>query len=73
MEVLAAKDDDPEGLKLLAVSDPLEQAAKRLLPLQQLQSNSLDTWIVTYDVAIRRRQSQLNFNLSNARQTNIQP
>jgi N-alpha-acetyltransferase 15/16, NatA auxiliary subunit len=53
-EVAVIKDDDPEGLKLLAAPDPLERAAKLLIPLQQLRPELLDTWLVSYDVAIRR-------------------
>lgn len=48
------KDDDPEGLKLIGVSDPLEQAAKLLAPLSTLAANNIDIWITIYDVAVRR-------------------
>lgn len=53
-DAITPKDDDPEGLKLLATTTPLEQAAKLLLPLHSLRSQSLDTWLVSYDVAVRR-------------------
>jgi len=49
------KDDDPEGLKLISASDPLEQAAKLLVPLSNLAGNNIDVWFAIYDVAIRRR------------------
>lgn len=55
-ETVTAKDDDPEGLKLLAVANPLEQAAKLLPPLYSLRPQLLDTWLVSYDVAVRRGQ-----------------
>ena len=54
LEVPVPRDEDPDGLKLLNVSDPLEQAAKLLAPLANLASNNLDAWIALYDVAIRR-------------------
>ena len=50
----AVKDDDPEGLKLLAVADPLESAWKRLLPLHTHRPKLLDTWLVSFDVAMRQ-------------------
>lgn len=53
-ETVSTKDEDPEGLKLLAVANPLEQASKLLLPLYALRPQLLDTWLVSYDVAVRR-------------------
>ncbi|KAF8067854.1 NMDA receptor-regulated protein 1-domain-containing protein [Lyophyllum atratum] len=55
LEVVPPKDEDPEGLKLLSVADPLEQAAKLLLPLNNLATDNIDAWILIYDVAIRRK------------------
>ncbi|GLB39170.1 putative N-terminal acetyltransferase A, auxiliary subunit [Lyophyllum shimeji] len=55
LEAGPAKDDDPEGLKLLSVDDPLERAAKLLQPLHNLVTDNIDVWIVIYDVAIRRK------------------
>ncbi|KAI3602855.1 nmda receptor-regulated protein 1 [Moniliophthora roreri] len=49
-----AKDDDPDGLKLLACSDPLERAAKLLQPLVNLGVEDVDVLCCVYDVAIRR-------------------
>ena len=54
LEAPAPRDEDPDGLKLLSVPDPLEQAAKLLAPLANLASDNLDAWIALYDVAIRR-------------------
>lgn len=51
------KDDDPEGLKLISASDPLEQAAKLLVPLSNLAASNIDVWFAIYDVAIRRSTS----------------
>jgi hypothetical protein len=48
------KDEDPNGLKLLASPDPLERAAKLLSPLSSLATENIDVWIAMYDVAIRR-------------------
>ncbi|KAF9068910.1 NMDA receptor-regulated protein 1-domain-containing protein [Rhodocollybia butyracea] len=53
LEVLY-KDEDPEGMKLLAASDPLERAAKLLQPLTTLAQKNIEAWIAIYDVAIRR-------------------
>ncbi|KAG5641987.1 hypothetical protein DXG03_003816 [Asterophora parasitica] len=55
LEVTPPKDDDPDGIKLIAVTDPLEQAAKLLNPLIALATDNIDIWIATYDVAIRRK------------------
>ena len=48
------KDEDPDGQKALAVSDPLEQAWKLLKPFLNQSSNSIEMWIIIYDVSIRR-------------------
>ncbi|KAG6836733.1 hypothetical protein H0H93_004139 [Arthromyces matolae] len=55
LEPAQPKDDDPEGIKLIDVSDPLEQAAKLLQPLTTLVKDNIDIWITVYDVAIRRK------------------
>ncbi|KAG6812172.1 hypothetical protein H0H92_004040 [Tricholoma furcatifolium] len=55
LEPAVPKDEDPEGLKLIEVSDPLEQAVKLLQPLTTLAADNLDVWIVVYDVAIHRK------------------
>ncbi|KAF8328455.1 NMDA receptor-regulated protein 1a [Cantharellus anzutake] len=54
-DIPVVRDDDPEGLKLLTVPDPLEIAWKRLLPLHSLRPKLLDTWLVSFDVAIRQK------------------
>lgn len=59
LEVTPPKDDDPEGIKLLTVTDPLEKAAKILAPLASLALDNIDVCMVTYDVAIRRSESPL--------------
>lgn len=48
------KDEDPEGMKLLTCSDPLDRAAKFLQPLTTLAQKDIEVWIAVYDVAIRR-------------------
>ncbi|KII91268.1 hypothetical protein PLICRDRAFT_38004 [Plicaturopsis crispa FD-325 SS-3] len=53
-EVTPPKDDDPDGMKLLLVSDGLERAAKILSPLATLASQNIEVWIVSFDVALRR-------------------
>ncbi|KAJ7637139.1 NMDA receptor-regulated protein 1-domain-containing protein [Roridomyces roridus] len=50
-----AKDDDPDGSKLLQCTDPLERAAKLLNPLATLAESKIEVWIATYDVAVRRK------------------
>ncbi|KAF9457543.1 NMDA receptor-regulated protein 1-domain-containing protein [Collybia nuda] len=55
LDVPTPKDEDPEGLKLLGVSDPLEQASKLLAPLRTLAPKNIDVWISLYDVSIRRK------------------
>ncbi|KAF8180397.1 NMDA receptor-regulated protein 1-domain-containing protein [Pholiota molesta] len=55
MEPAPPKDEDPEGLKLIASTDGLEQAAKLLDPLRTLAADNIDVWIAIYDVAIRRK------------------
>jgi len=54
LEPAPAKDDDPEGIKLISVTDPLERAAKWLAPLSTLAADEIDVWIQIYDVAVRR-------------------
>ena len=54
LEIAPAKDEDPEGLKLVSVPDPLERAAKLLNPLANLTTNNIDVWATIYDVAMRR-------------------
>ncbi|TFK61909.1 NMDA receptor-regulated protein 1a [Pluteus cervinus] len=55
LEVPQAKDEDPDGKKLLASPDPLEMAAKFLSPLASLAPGNIDAWIALYDIAIRRK------------------
>ncbi|CDO77958.1 hypothetical protein BN946_scf184971.g8 [Trametes cinnabarina] len=50
-----ARDDDPDGTKLLQSPDPLERAAKLLKPLSALVTNNHEAWLAIYDVAVRRR------------------
>ncbi len=48
------KDEDPDCLKRLGSTDPLEQAAKILQPLTTVSADLIDVWIALYDIAIRR-------------------
>lgn len=59
LEPQTPKDDDPDGLKLLASSDPLEQAHKLLKPLIALGAERADVWLAVYDVEIRRSKPTL--------------
>ncbi|KAF9443854.1 N-terminal acetyltransferase A, auxiliary subunit [Macrolepiota fuliginosa MF-IS2] len=58
------KDDDPDGTKLLTSPSGLETAAKLLRPLTNLlttakvdiaEKERMEIWLLSYDVAIRRR------------------
>ncbi|PBP22556.1 tetratricopeptide [Diplocarpon rosae] len=49
------KDDDPEGLKLAATSEPLAEAMKFLTPLLQYSPKSIDAQIAGFEVYIRRK------------------
>lgn len=53
----APKDDDPDAMKLIASTDPLEHAAKLLQPLKIVAASNIDVWISIYDVAVRRSTS----------------
>ncbi|EMD34697.1 hypothetical protein CERSUDRAFT_86122 [Gelatoporia subvermispora B] len=55
LEPSPAKDDDPDGIKLLQAPEPLERAAKMLHPLRTLAASNVAAWIAIYDVAIRRK------------------
>ncbi|KAH9835381.1 NMDA receptor-regulated protein 1a [Rhodofomes roseus] len=55
LEPQAAKDDDPNGDKILQAPDPLERAAKLVAPLRTVAADNIDAWIVIYDVAVRRK------------------
>ena len=57
LELSPAKDDDPDGSKLLQVTDPLERAAKFLAPLAVQAQDNILAWIAIYDVAVRRSES----------------
>ncbi|KAG5716214.1 N-alpha-acetyltransferase 16, NatA auxiliary subunit [Termitomyces sp. T112] len=73
LEPVQPKDDDPEGLKLIGVSDPLEQAFKLLQPLTTLVTDNIDVWTVVYDVAIRRKKYlQALQALNHARALNVE-
>ncbi|KAI0659393.1 NMDA receptor-regulated protein 1a [Cubamyces menziesii] len=55
LEATPPKDDDPDGMKLLQSSEPLERAAKLLKPLSSLAKDNIQAWIAIYDVAVRRK------------------
>ncbi|CAK5272671.1 unnamed protein product [Mycena citricolor] len=48
-------DDDPDGTKLVQCKDPLDRALKLLRPLLSLEEKNIQVWIVSYDVAFRRK------------------
>jgi len=54
LEPPPAKDEDPDGAKILQAADPLERAWKFLIPLLEW-SKDLEVWIAIYDVAVRRK------------------
>ncbi|KAI0075976.1 N-terminal acetyltransferase A, auxiliary subunit [Panus rudis PR-1116 ss-1] len=55
LDVGPPKDDDPDGLKLLQCTDPLERAWKFLVPLLTCAEDRVDAWVAIYDVAVRRQ------------------
>lgn len=50
---LPAKDEDPDGEKALAEVNPLLDAQKYLSTLQRMASRQIETWLLTFEVAIR--------------------
>lgn len=48
------KDDDPDGAKLAATTEPMTDAMKFLTPLLQFSPNSLDAQIAGFEVYMRR-------------------
>lgn len=62
LEPPPTKDEDPDGTKLLQTPESLESAAKFVAPLKTLATNNIDAWIAIYDVAVRRRKSDLSFS-----------
>lgn len=51
------KDEDPEGLTLVAATDGLERARAGLLPLAEFMKGDVEYWVVSYDIAVRRSKS----------------
>jgi hypothetical protein len=49
-----AKDEDPEGLKLVLAEDPLDRASKFLSALGQFGEDNIDVNVTSFDVAIRQ-------------------
>ncbi|KAL9934073.1 hypothetical protein V8E36_007155 [Tilletia maclaganii] len=54
-EVAAAKDEDPLGLTLLAKENPLDEAERYVKILQVRADQRIETWLATFEVAIRRK------------------
>lgn len=50
-------DSDPLGEKLFQTKTPLEEALKALKPLEKAAPNDINTWLLSYQVAIRRGKS----------------
>lgn len=50
----APVDDDPDGLKLINTPKPLEEAAKLVRPLEDLQPQDIRVWAMDFDLALRR-------------------
>jgi peptide alpha-N-acetyltransferase len=55
LEAPPTKDDDLEGLKLVAAEDPLEQASKFLGSLGDFGKDNIDVNVTVFDVAIRQK------------------
>ena len=54
------KDDDPDGVKLAATTEPMTDAMKFLIPLLQFSPKSIDAQIAGFEVYIRRSESRLS-------------
>ena len=54
------KDDDPDGAKLAATTEPLTDAMKFLAPLLQFSPKSIDAQIAGFEVFIRRSKASFN-------------
>ncbi|CAG8471960.1 12678_t:CDS:10, partial [Acaulospora colombiana] len=48
------QDDDPDGEKLLKTDDPLGEAFKFLLPLQELSSKRIETHLFGFEIYLRK-------------------
>ncbi|KAH0834787.1 NMDA receptor-regulated protein 1-domain-containing protein [Lanmaoa asiatica] len=55
LEPPPTRDDDPEGLKLIATDDPLERAGKFLGSLGEFGKDNIDVNVTSFDVAIRQK------------------
>lgn len=51
-------DQDPVGEVLLQTKEPLVQALKFLKPLEKAAPGMIDTWLLSFEVAIRRGESR---------------
>ncbi|WFD31251.1 hypothetical protein MSPP1_002285 [Malassezia sp. CBS 17886] len=49
------KDPDPRGERLVSTKTPLDDAHKFIRRLQETSPEQIDTWVTTFDVAIRQR------------------
>ena len=51
-EKVPAKDPDPDGAELASTSNPLEEAAKLLVPLREYAGGKLKTHTLIFEVAL---------------------
>ena len=58
------KDDDPEGVKLAATTEPLVDAMKFLTPLLQFSPKNIDAQIAGFEVYIRRSMYYQQYSLT---------
>ncbi|CAG8552241.1 5817_t:CDS:10, partial [Racocetra fulgida] len=49
------QDDDPDGEKLLKTEDPLGEAFKFLLPLQELSPKRIETHLLGFEIYLRKK------------------
>lgn len=63
------KDDDPDGIKLAATTEPMTEAMKFLTPLIQFSPKSIDAQLAGFEVYIRRSKIYLIRKNSFANQT----
>ncbi|KAE8213954.1 hypothetical protein CF327_g2578 [Tilletia walkeri] len=54
-EPAVLKDEDPEGVTLISNEKPLDEAEKYVKVLQTRAEQRVETWLATFEVAIRRK------------------
>ncbi|CAJ0644182.1 14066_t:CDS:10 [Entrophospora sp. SA101] len=56
------QDDDPEGVKFLKTENPLGEAFKFLIPLQELSQKRIETHLLAFEIYIRKVSNNTKIN-----------